>query len=339
MVHARFRPKVALGSTAFTIFLGVALGLVADTRDASAQIPSNGVFYACVRLDKDQDEGRLARLVAADEACKPKETRVQWGMAGPQGPQGPKGATGATGATGANGTNGLNGATGATGATGDAGPKGATGSQGLSVQMSSLAGDAPECSGRGGTKLILVDGQGADVGQPPQFVCDGARGAAGDAGPPGPAGTTSQSSTTYFSTALKSANTVSCDWTLANATQNVHPGFPVTITVPANVDVLIQADGANLGSNVANSVSTYSHFLVIDNSRGSPFYATKQTSSIGNGSAIIANWSFARRVSLTPGSHQIGLCSLFVSGNALSNYAGPTDSPLQSSITVTFIAR
>ncbi len=53
--------------------------------DLHAQIPTNGVIYGCVRLDRDKDEGKLLRLVAADEACKKNETRIHWNVAGPQG--------------------------------------------------------------------------------------------------------------------------------------------------------------------------------------------------------------------------------------------------------------
>jgi hypothetical protein len=46
---------------------------------ANAQIPSaGGVFYACVHLDRDSDEGRQLRLVAAGEPCRRNETRVHW---------------------------------------------------------------------------------------------------------------------------------------------------------------------------------------------------------------------------------------------------------------------
>ena len=34
-----------------------------------AQIPTEGVIYACVRMDTDDNEGKLARLVAASEPC------------------------------------------------------------------------------------------------------------------------------------------------------------------------------------------------------------------------------------------------------------------------------
>jgi hypothetical protein len=111
--------------------------LGAFAKPALAQIPSqDGVFYACVRLDRGNDEGRLMRLVAADEPCRRQETRIHWNIAGSQGPVGPIGPQGVAGPKGATGAPGPAGTQGAAGATGPAGPQGqpgaagATGSQG-----------------------------------------------------------------------------------------------------------------------------------------------------------------------------------------------------------------
>ena len=75
--------------------LAVALGFGALSAPVSAQVPTNGVIYACVRLDRDQDEGKLVRLVAANEKLPaqrnqgPVERRRSDGPTGPTGPQGP----------------------------------------------------------------------------------------------------------------------------------------------------------------------------------------------------------------------------------------------------------
>ncbi len=98
--------------------LGLILGVsavIADAGDASAQIPSDNVIYACVRLDRDHDEGRLVRLVSADEHCRPRETRIQWSVAGPEGPAGPPGAPGPAGAPGPQGAQGPQGEPGPSG--------------------------------------------------------------------------------------------------------------------------------------------------------------------------------------------------------------------------------
>lgn len=113
-----FSTKGTFGPVVSVVFFGVVLSLLAGIREVSAQIPTDGVFYACVRLDKGGENGKSVRLVAASEACRPGEERVFWSQTGPQGPQGVPGPTGATGATGP---------TGATGATGATGPAGTTG--------------------------------------------------------------------------------------------------------------------------------------------------------------------------------------------------------------------
>jgi hypothetical protein len=101
--------------------LGLALGVsvvFADTRDASAQIPSNNTIYACIRLDRDHDEGRLVRLVSADEHCRPRETRIQWSVAGPEGPAGSPGPPGPVGPQGPQGEPGPQGESGPPGPSG-----------------------------------------------------------------------------------------------------------------------------------------------------------------------------------------------------------------------------
>src|SRR5580765_2788632 len=124
-------------------------GSVTLARPAAAQFPPvNGQLYACVRVDRDDDAARLARLVAANEPCRRGETRITWstiGQPGPQGPSGPAGPTGApgragvagpvgpagpTGAQGPQGTAGLDGLQGPQGAMGPTGPAGPTGPQG-----------------------------------------------------------------------------------------------------------------------------------------------------------------------------------------------------------------
>ena len=193
MVQVKLFSKATWGSTICTVFFAVALGLFADAREASAQIPSNGVFYACVRLDKDNDEARLARLVAADEPCKPRETRVSWSAVGPQGPQGVRGATGPQGPSGPQGPIGPVGPSGPTGSTGAAGPTGpmgatgATGAQGVSITVETVAVKTEECSGAGGVRVVLSDEKGPLPGATPQFVCNGAQGIQG---PPGAVGAT-----------------------------------------------------------------------------------------------------------------------------------------------------
>ena len=96
----------------------IAAGLVAvSPTNLVAQIPSaDGVIYACVRMDRDASDGKLARLVAENEPCKRNETRVRWNVMGPKGDQGAQGATGAQGPQGEPGLPGVQGPQGPPGA-------------------------------------------------------------------------------------------------------------------------------------------------------------------------------------------------------------------------------
>jgi hypothetical protein len=197
--------------TRFGWLLSAAAGTLALTLlqplSAHAQIPSGNVFYACVQLDKDADTGKLARLVAANEACKKNEARVQWnaqgpmgpvGLPGAQGPAGPQGAQGAAGVQGPAGPAGPTGAQGPVGAMGPQGPIGAIGPQG-SVGATGAAG-AQGPKGDPGTGVTVQDvatgtacgavaGSKVTVGLGnTSIVCDGQTGPAGPQGPIGPAG-------------------------------------------------------------------------------------------------------------------------------------------------------
>jgi hypothetical protein len=85
------------------------VAVLAGVSTASAQIPTDNVFYACIDLDRDQDEARLVRLVAASEHCRRDEKRVSWNAEGPEGPQGPAGAQGLPGVPGVPGAQGVEG--------------------------------------------------------------------------------------------------------------------------------------------------------------------------------------------------------------------------------------
>jgi hypothetical protein len=101
-------------------------------RPAAAQ--SSGVIYGCVRSDgirgRDSDDGRLVRLVAANEPCRRGEVKISWNIQGPAGPTGATGAQGAPGATGPQGPTGPTGPQGPAGAVGPTGPQGIQGPAG-----------------------------------------------------------------------------------------------------------------------------------------------------------------------------------------------------------------
>ena len=152
--------------------IGGAAVLAVTAEHLQAQIPTNGVIYACVRLDRDKDEGKLVRLVAGDEPCRRNETRIRWNVEGPTGPQGPKGATGAKGTNGVNGAegpmgppglagaDGLDGEMGPQGAQGETGPTGPTGEQGApGMPAVSIHGDC-------GTGQVLTG-----IAEDGQLIC------------------------------------------------------------------------------------------------------------------------------------------------------------------------
>jgi hypothetical protein len=196
--------RKAFPQVAFGVFTAIVLALPASVGVAEAQIPSDNVFYACIRVDRDGDEGKLVRLVAESERCDRREQRVKWnvqGPEGPRGPQGPQGLPGVLGQPGAAGTpgqqgaqgpqgpqglQGLQGAQGAQGPQGPQGVEGAQGAQGFSVTVA--PDDGKGCGALGGLKLTVLDSLAQPLDADPQFVCNGAVGAAGPAGASGPQG-------------------------------------------------------------------------------------------------------------------------------------------------------
>jgi collagen triple helix repeat protein len=312
-------PK-GIGAALLGLTLG-ALAVMADVRDASAQIPSNNTIYACVRLDRDQDEARLARLVSADERCRPRETRIFWNVSGPEGPQGPAGPAGPAGVPGPQG---------------QPGARGPQGPRGFSVAASSEVGDS--CGGVGGVKLTLVDELGTEVpGSAPQFVCNGAAGPQGAPGEPGPPGTTGQSATTFLSTNGLNVSSATCTYI---------PGYPATITVPPNADVVVQADGgASLPApGVTTALASVDVFLVVDNATatGSVLHGVRRVfaSNTAAGMQQIGYWSLTRRVALSGGPHSVGVCAGLAAGTTTAATVGGGNNTFgQSALTVTFVNR
>jgi hypothetical protein len=105
------------------IILATILGTLFGGALATAYAGTTGIIHACVR------NGQL-RILSAGQACKSKETALDWNIIGPAGPKGDKGDPGPQGAPGAKGDPGAPGAKGdpgAPGAKGDPGPQGAPG--------------------------------------------------------------------------------------------------------------------------------------------------------------------------------------------------------------------
>src|SRR6266850_1266608 len=130
---------------------------------------TNNTIYACIN-----GQGS-ARLVGANEQCKPSETRVAWnvvGPTGPVGPAGPAGLQGTKGDTGAAGPQGSQGAKGDTGAVGAQGSQGPVGSQGA----------------KGDTGAVGPQGSQGAKGDTGAVGAQGSQGAKGDTGAVGSQG-------------------------------------------------------------------------------------------------------------------------------------------------------
>src|SRR5689334_8662693 len=90
------------------VILATILGTLFGGALATAYASTTGIIHACVR------DGQL-RILGAGQACKPKETALDWNIAGPAGAKGDPGPQGAPGAPGAPGAKGDPGAPGAKG--------------------------------------------------------------------------------------------------------------------------------------------------------------------------------------------------------------------------------
>lgn len=119
------RAGVACFAVLALVFLAVPIAHLASS-------PPSGVLEACV----NPGNGGM-RLVAAGEACRNNENRVQWNVVGPAGPQGPVGPQGPPGPQGATGPQGP------AGPQGPQGLQGATGPQGLQGEPGADAGGPP----------------------------------------------------------------------------------------------------------------------------------------------------------------------------------------------------
>lgn len=118
MPLSRPRPFVALLALVLPVIPLVTTPMSAQT--------SGGVITACVTLLGDR-----LRVVAATEACRAGETRLQWNIQGPRGLTGPAGPTGPPGPAGATGPAGPPGPQGEPGPPGPEGPQGPRGLQGV----------------------------------------------------------------------------------------------------------------------------------------------------------------------------------------------------------------
>ncbi len=109
-VPVKHRVKGMCVAAAAALVLALAGTWVTTTLDAQSN-----VITACIGPTGQ------ARVVAADEPCRPSETRLAWNQVGLQGPQGPQGIQGPQGAQGIPGQQGEQGIQGPQGEKGDPG--------------------------------------------------------------------------------------------------------------------------------------------------------------------------------------------------------------------------
>jgi hypothetical protein len=223
---------VSAGAVAAALALGTLPVLV------SAQIPSNGVIYACVFMDHDGDSAWLTRLVAADQPCERWEQRVQWNVAGAKGDKGDAGATGMPGAPGVKGSTG---GQGTPGAPGTAGAMGAAGPQG-SIGLTGPTGPAGAIGATGMAGAIGAIGAAGAIGAKGENGDQGLIGPAGAQGVQGPIGATGDrgaaglDGSTAASASLGAVTGQIVDPSIANLTGLVvHiPGHAFTVIIGAD---------------------------------------------------------------------------------------------------------
>jgi hypothetical protein len=358
------------------LVLFTAASVMAAVSDATAQIPSENVIYACVRLDRDKDEGRQPRLVAVYERCDRDETRIQWNVTGPMGLPGPQGApgVGVQGAPGQQGQQGQQGPQGLPGPQGPQGPQGAvgpvgpqglkgdTGATGISIAKSvtpvnSL--DPTECPGGTGIAFDLIDSLGNPIPNSRQVVCNGVAGLQGPAGaqgamglegltgpegaqgPTGLAGPAGPAGTTG-----QASTTFFGDQAQTSGAFKVVHGLDQLVTVPGNAVVHIESTGGiQTQATTLGGFSVTDVYLYIDSvtpgalafQNGSWRRLTATNATTVDQARVY--WDIDQSITLTAGTHEIAIfCDqASVTGGSAANVGGVAGSILQATLTVTFL--
>ena len=290
VLERRFRHTRWLAAAGCALAMALMVGALG--RRVDAQIPSDGVIYACLHMDKDNDEAKSVRLVAATEPCRDKEVRVHWNVVGPQGPGGPPGPKGDTGAPGSQGPQGPKGDSGPTGGTGSTGPKGDKG----------------------------------DTGAPGEQGPSGRAGDTGPTGATGPAGTTGQDIVTAHGTSTLALNT---NGTVFGIVPGLL--VSLIVPPDSNSLFYVSTDGGvRTTSALANGYSAVQVKLFVDCPPPPPapvgtacsfppatVVRTQLVNSVNNGGVgnVITNWSFSAPVVLGAGPHTISVHATIVGGD------------------------
>src|SRR5580693_1394570 len=89
----RYAPRVVVSVVAGSLLMLVPAPAIAQ---------GSSIIYACLLSDGDRDhdrdrdpvDGRILRIVEANEACGRREVRISWNVVGAQGAPGPAGLNG-----------------------------------------------------------------------------------------------------------------------------------------------------------------------------------------------------------------------------------------------------
>ena len=156
---------------------------------------------------------------------------------------------------------------------------------------------------------------------------DGEPGPPGPAGPAGPAGTTGQDIFEVLGTGQLVVSSQTTSYTLV-------PGLSTFVNVPDNARVHVHTDGGLQCTQAGSAYSVVDLAIVIDGAVAAQRrVVAANTSTVGQ---IVANWSFGRTFTLTPGTRQIEVHAKVGDQNGVpANVSSGSSQQIQGVLTVT----
>ncbi|MBK9034839.1 MAG: hypothetical protein IPL61_26845 [Myxococcales bacterium] len=182
------------------------------------------------------------------------------------------------------------------------------------------------CAGPGGVEgEVGPEGPEGPPGQPGQ---------PGQQGVPGPTGTTGQDVREVYGTGQLAVTAGLTSYTTI-------PGLSQLVNVPADAVVQVATNGGIqcTGLGAAYAVVDVAIFVdgVASNQGGVRRVVAANTTTVGQ---MIANWSFARSYTLTPGDHSIEVKAISIDPSAATANVSSASAPqLQAVLTVTIVKR
>lgn len=186
-----------------------------------------------------------------------------------------------------------------------------------------------------GLLLAACSGPAGANGEPGLEGEVGATGATGPAGPEGPAGPTGTTGQDVF----EAYGTGQMVVTAQTATFVTVPGLSLTVNVPTGARVRVDTNGGLQCTLAGNAYAVVDLAIFVDNASpgqaGIRRVVAANTTVVGQ---MIANWSFGRTFTLTPGTHTIDVRAIGVDPNAAAANVSSAGAPqLQGVLTVTVI--